>query len=130
MDESLLSGATSIDDIIRGSSASSVTKVKTNAPITTKGKSSGGTSAVIPIAAGLSAAAAAGIGAKAYMDSRNNNDMDEDDEIEDSEWSEEYSNDQYESDMGDAYLDDEEYGSQDNDLGYTARSSEELVELQ
>ena len=127
LDESLLGGATSIDDIIRNNS---VTKVKTNAPITTRGKSSGA-GAVIPIAAGLSAAAAAGIGAKAYMDSRNNNDMDEeDDEMEDGEWTEEYGDSQYEADMGDAYLDDEEYGFQASDTGYNARTSEELAELQ
>ena len=127
LDESLLSGSTSIDDIIRNNT---VTKVKTNAPITTKGKSSGA-STVIPLAAGLSAAAAAGIGAKAYMDSRNNNDMDEeDDEMEDEEWSEDYENGQNEADMGDEYLDNDEYGYQANDLGYNARSSEELAELQ
>ena len=42
----------------------------------------------------------------------------------------EYSDAPYEADMGDAYLDDDEYGYQATDLGYNARSSEELAELQ
>ena len=76
--------ATSIDDIIKGKS---YTKIPTsNAPIARPTTSSG--NAFIPIAAGLSAAAAAGLGAKAYMDRKNTNDNGEDDIYTD-DWSDE-----------------------------------------
>ena len=47
--------------------------------VTTKKKSSGGSS-VIPILGGLGAAAAVGVGAKIYMDNKKNNDNGEDDD--------------------------------------------------
>ena len=94
LDDSLIDGTTSINDILGGKS---VTKVKSNAPISGKSKYSSSSSKVIPLAAG---------------------------------WSEDYENGQNEADMGDEYLDNDEYGYQANDLGYNARSSEELAELQ
>lgn len=76
-------GKTSVDDIIKGSK---YTKIPTNTtPIKTT-SSSNGLGSVIPIAAGLSAAAAAGIGAKAYLDHKKNNDNDENDEFGAEEW--------------------------------------------
>ena len=74
LDESLLDGTTSISDILGGKS---ITKVKSNTPISGKSKISGSSSKVIPLAAGLTAAAAAGIGAKAYLDSRDREDENE-----------------------------------------------------
>ena len=50
-------------------------------PTTSKGNS------VIPVLAGLSAAAAAGIGAKAYMDRKKNNDNESDEEFKSEDWS-------------------------------------------
>ena len=50
--------------------------------VTTKKKSSSGSS-VIPILGGLGAAAAVGVGAKIYMDNKKNNDNGEDDDYND-----------------------------------------------
>lgn len=50
--------------------------------VTTKKKSSGGSS-VIPVLGGLGAAAAVGVGAKIYMDNKKNNDNGEDDDYAD-----------------------------------------------
>lgn len=123
--------ATSIDDVIKGNK---YTKIPTsNKPITTTTSESGGGSAVIPIVAGLSAAAAAGIGAKVYMDRKKNNDTGE--EIDTEEWSGE---DQIELDYTDDIQETENYLNDDDDYGYQAekaekydaRSSEELADLQ
>ena len=123
--------ATSIDDVIKGNK---YTKIPTsNKPITTTTSESGGGSAVIPIVAGLSAAAAAGIGAKVYMDRKKNNDTGE--EIDTEEWSGE---DQIELDYTDDIQETENYLDDDDDYGYQtekaekydARSSEELADLQ
>ena len=137
LDESLLDGTTSISDILDGKS---ITKVKTNAPISGKSRTNSSSSKVIPIAAGLSAAAAAGIGAKAYLDSRDNNDMDEEDEDEEFEevdWSDEnaMSAENYDQpiseDSGEDFELNEEnnYYTEDNN-SYSARNNEELAELQ
>jgi hypothetical protein len=89
----------------------------------------------IPIAAGLSAAAAAGIGAKAYMDRKKNNDFndDEDDDFETEEWSgdDESVNVDYD-DSSDTQLDnDDDYSYQaEPEEKYGARSNEELADLQ
>ena len=101
-----------------------------------KANSNGGASAVIPIAAGLSAAAAAGIGAKVFMDKKNNADNGEDDEFDTDDWSEdgqiEIDYDESEGSIADQYLNDEDdYGYQaDTGEKYGARSSEELADLQ
>ena len=130
----LTEGTTSIEDVIKGSK---VTKIPTSpSPVTTTSSSSG-SSAVIPIAAGLSAAA--GIGAKAYMDRKHNNDNGEDDEDEfdTDEWSGDDSVDiQYDEDTanGENYLDDDDdysyQATSNNEEKYDARSSEELADLQ
>ena len=104
---------------------------------TTSKKSTG---SVIPIAAGLSIAAAAGIGAKAYMDHKRNDEDEEydEDEYEDDDFeTEEWSGDEDTVEMNydepttqdDAYL--EEDGFYDNgEDSYTARSSTELADMQ
>lgn len=135
IDESLADVTTSIDDIVKGSK---YTKIPTSSkPISATSKSGGsGSSAVIPIAAGLSAAAAAGIGAKAYMDRKKNNDVDEeeDDNFETEEWSgeEDNSNIKYdESSDTQVYLDeDDDYSYQDDKETYDARTNDELADLQ
>ena len=70
---------TSIDDIIKGNKYS---KIPTSSkPIgRVQGESTGST--VIPISAGLSAAAAVGLGAKAYLDKKTKSDEDEEEDIE------------------------------------------------
>ena len=129
-------GTTSIEDVIKGSK---YTKIPTSSkPITTT--SSSGSSAVIPIAAGLSAAAAAGIGAKAYMDRKRNNDNGEDDEDEfdTDEWTGDDAvdiqyDDSSDTNAGENVLDaDDDYSYQpaEETEKYDARSSDELADLQ
>ena len=131
--DKLNDSTTSIEDVIKGSKYTKIPS--TPSPVTTQ-KSSGGSSAVIPIAAGLSAAAAAGIGAKAYMDRKKNNDNGEDEEEFDTdEWSGDDSVDiQYDdSSDNENYLDaddDYSYQSQESSEKYDARSSDELADLQ
>ena len=129
-------GKTSVDDIIKGSK---YTKIPTNnTPIN---KSSGnGLEAVIPIAAGLSAAAAAGIGAKAYLDHKKNNDNDDDYDEEEfgvEEWNGDENNIEIDYDDSsdtntEQYLDDDDdYDYQpESEEKYGARNSEELADLQ
>ena len=124
---------TSIDDIIKGNKYA---KVPTSSvPLSSKNRSSG--SAVIPIAAGLSAAAAAGIGAKAYIDHKKNSDND-DDEIYTDEWDGDENTDMEFTFGDDAvenkenYLDDEDdysYQAAMEDAGYVSASSDELTDL-
>ena len=131
--DTLADGTTSIEDVIKGSKYTKIPS--TPSPVTTS-QSSGGASAVIPIAAGLSAAAAAGIGAKAYMDRKKNNDNGEDeDEFDTDEWSGDDSVDiQYDdSSDNENYLDaddDYSYQAEDSSEKYDARSSNELADLQ
>ena len=140
---SAVKGATSIDDIVKGSK---YTKIPTSqTPITQK--NSGGLGSVIPIAAGLSAAAAAGIGAKAYLDHKKNNENDdadeefnvEDDNFETEEWNGDENNIEIDYDdssdtQTEQYLDDDEedfnsYESEPEEK-YGARTNEELADLQ
>lgn len=117
---------TPIDGIIK---KGDYTKIpKSDDPITTTSKSGG--SSVIPIAAGLSAAAAAGIGAKAYMDRKRNNDFDDDFESE--EWDGDENIDmKYDSGIeSQEYLDDNEDFGVEETQKYGARSSQELADLQ
>ena len=124
---------TSIDDIIKGNKYSKVPTSST--PLSPTSRSGG--SAVIPIAAGLSAAAAAGIGAKAYIDRKKNSDNGGDDDIYTEEWDGDEENDMefsYE-DTSEAdkenYLEDEDdlsYQAIEND-GYVARGNDELTDL-
>ena len=126
-----------LDNIIN---SSKYTKVPTSTSTTSKKK---GSSSVIPIAAGLSVAAAAGIGAKAYLDRKNNNEFDDE---EDEEYEGEYEDDSFESDDWNGNedpeagfqpdfsdpsqndLSDDYY--QDNGGSYSAKTSEELADLQ
>ena len=130
IEDMLSDSATSIDDVIKGSK---YTKIPTSSrPITST--SSGGGSAVIPVVAGLSAAGAAGIGAKVYMDRKNNTSNGED-EIETEEWSGEdkLNLDYDDSSDTEQYLDaDDDYGYQADDQieKYDARNNEELADLQ
>lgn len=130
--DTLTDSTTSIEDVIKGSKYTKIPS--TPSPVTTQKSGSG--SAVIPIAAGLSAAAAAGIGAKAYMDRKKNNDNGEDDEEFDTdEWSGDDSVDiQYDdSSDNENYLDaddDYSYQSEESSEKYDARSSDELADLQ
>ena len=73
------------DVIKEGNSYKLPTSTKPVAPTTTTSSKGNG---VIPVLAGLSAAAAAGIGAKAYMDRKNNRDNDEEEEFKAEDWSE------------------------------------------
>ena len=133
VEEAAKSNVTSIDDIIKGNK---YTKIPTsNKPITTgnQQKQSSGGGAVIPIAAGLSAAAAAGIGAKAYIDRKNSNDNGEDD-FDSEEWTgDEDSLEIDYSDSGnveaDTFDEDDDYGYQE-EVGYSARNNEELADMQ
>ncbi|MBQ6497429.1 MAG: hypothetical protein IJI58_01790 [Bacilli bacterium] len=101
-------------------------------PDTDTNKKSG--SSVIPIAAGLSAAAAAGLGAKAYMDHKRNNSDEEDDEFEADSWDEnEEVNDYYAgSSDSDTFDDDDEYLAHEPIVTekYDARTNDELADLQ
>ena len=137
LDGSLVDGTTSISDILNGKS---ITKVKSNAPISEKSKLGIGTSKVIPIAAGITAAAAAGIGAKTYLDSRGTDDADEeDDEFEDVDWSDEngleaqqYENqetDNIESNEDYELAEESNYYLEDENSSYKARNNNKLVEL-
>jgi len=129
--DELTETTTSIDDVIKGSK---YTKIPTSSkPITSSSSSSGG-GAVIPIAAGLSAAAAAGIGAKVYMDRKKNNENGEYDEIDTEEWSGEDTLDLDYDDSSDTSAtldDDDDYGYQATESEkYDARNNEELADLQ
>lgn len=70
---------TSIDDIIKGNKYS---KIPTSAKPLAKAQSGSTGSTVIPLSAGLSAAAAVGLGAKAYLDKKTRSEDEEEDDIE------------------------------------------------
>ena len=137
LDMDMEDSASSIDEIVKGSK---YTKIPTSSkPMTTTNKKS--SNSVIPIAAGLSVAAAAGIGAKAYMDRKRNNETgeyDDEDEYEDDDFSsEEWYQDDDTVDLNydepvtneDAYLEEEGF-NQNDDYSYTARSANELADVQ
>ncbi len=102
--------ASSIDDIIKGNKFK---KIPTSKKPINANKDSG-SSSVVPIAAGLTAAAAAGLGAKAYMDYKKNNEEDEDEDYD-----EEYSDDDFES---------EEWSENPDDIKVEEASTEEGLE--
>ena len=137
LDMDMEDSTSSIDEIVKGSK---YTKIPTSSkPMTTTNKKS--SNSVIPIAAGLSVAAAAGIGAKAYMDRKRNNETgeyDDEEEYEDDDFSSEewYQDDdtvEVNSDEPvtneDAYLEEEGF-NQNDDYSYTARSANELADVQ
>lgn len=76
-----------VDEIVGGNKYTKIPTATISKVATTTTTKSG--NSVIPVLAGISAAAAAGIGAKAYMDRKKNSDN-SDSDIEVSEWSEEY----------------------------------------
>lgn len=126
----------SIKNVIDNSKTHTTTIPKSNTPINSNTKSGGGGSSVIPIAAGLTAAAAAGLGAKAYLDRKNNNDNGSSDEINTDEWTGDESVDiKYDdsSDNQEATLDaddDYTYQSSDENEKYDAKANNELTDLQ
>ena len=70
---------TSIDDIIKGNKYS---KIPTSAKPIAKAQAGSTGSTVIPLSAGLSAAAAVGLGAKAYLDKKTRSEEEEEEDIE------------------------------------------------
>ena len=116
----------SIEDIIQ---RGRTTKIPTSSvPIQPTVKSTG--NGVIPIAAGLSAAAAAGIGAKAYIDHKNNSSYDD---IDTEEWSEDDSLleiDENNENESEELSEEDEYTHQEETEKYGARSNDELADLQ
>lgn len=120
----------SLDSVINGSK---LTKIPTATTPTTVRKKGG--SSVIPIAAGLSAAAAAAIGAKAYIDHKNNNDFDEDDDDEDDsfeedEWYDDGDTVDVEYTEADKSEDLSQESYQDEDNSYSAKTHDELADLE
>lgn len=103
------------------------TKISTPTTTTSKGNS------VIPIAAGISAAAAAGLGAKAYLDRKKNNENGEDDDFGTEEWSEgDNINLEYEEPKDDEqYLDDDyAYETTEPVERYGAKTNDELADIE
>ena len=124
---------TSEDVIVEGNSYKLPTSSKPSTPTNTTTNSGGGNSA-IPVLAGLAAAAAAGIGAKAYIDRKNNRDNEEDGEFKAEDWSGdtdmsmEY---QEPEDRNAETLDYDEPGYQEEETErYGARSNQDMENLQ
>ena len=116
----------SINDIIK---KGKYTKIpESSVPIQQKTKSTG--NAVIPVAAGISAAAAAGIGAKAYMDHKNNSTSD--DEIDTEDWSEDDSLleiEENDSNTNEELSSEDEYSYQQETEKYSTRDTSEITEM-
>ena len=126
-DSSLIDDASdSIEDIIQ---RGRTTKIPTSSvPIQPTVKSTG--NSVIPIAAGLSAAAAAGIGAKAYIDHKNNSISNDDIDTED--WSEDDSLLEVEdnnSNTNEELSTEDEYSYQQSTEKYSTRDTSEITEI-
>ena len=123
---------TSIEDVIKDN----YTKIPSSSePITSSTSKGKGT--IIPVIAGLSAATAAGIGAKAYLDRKQNNENDEVEELETDDWSGEEKLDlEYDDNkVPVAYLDDDDDEEEDTmeeqqPERYDAKTNEELADLQ
>ena len=128
-DETAPSSEMPDDEIVKGNE---YTKIPTSdTPIETKNKSG---NSFIPIAAGLSAAAAAGIGAKAYMDRKNNNDNGEDD-FTSEEWDGDEStisdyNTGNKVEIQEDTLEEDPINDNVEPEKYGARNNEELVDIQ
>ena len=128
-DETAPSSEMPDDEIVKGNE---YTKIPTSdTPIETKHKSG---NSFIPIAAGLSAAAAAGIGAKAYMDRKNNNDNGEDD-FTSEEWDGDEStisdyNTGNKVEIQEDTLEEDPINDNVEPEKYGARNNEELVDIQ
>lgn len=120
------------EDVIKpGNTYKLPTSTKPTATTTTT--SSGGSS-VIPVLAGLGAAAAAGIGAKAYIDRKNNRDNDEEDEeFKAEDWSDDNSiNVEYQEPIEneEQTLDFDDTPEVEEPEKYGARTHQELENLQ
>ncbi len=118
---------TSIDEIIKNN----YTKIPTSEEPILSSKSKG-KSTLIPVIAGLSAAAAAGIGAKAYLDRKENNENEKSDGIETEDWSGEDTLDlEYDDNkIPVAFLDDDDDDEEStNPEKYGAKNIEELADL-
>ena len=119
---------------------SKVTKIPTVTPSTPTKETSGGGggSRIIPIAAGIGAAAAAGLGAKAYLDRKENTDNGEDDdwnsEVDEGNKPMDISYEDNDISDNESVLDeDDEYTSTDEEEiveRYDARANDELADLQ
>ncbi len=120
---------TSVEDIVRGNKYSKIPRSSEIIAPKTPTKSSGGNS-FIPITAGISAAAAAGIGAKAFLDRKKNSDNDM---FEDNNWDEDDSIDISTDDTSkEELLTDEDtysYNSEKTEK-YGAKNNEELADIQ
>ena len=103
-------------------------------PATTTTTTSSGGSSVIPVLAGLGAAAAAGIGAKAYIDRKNNRDNDEEaEEFKAEDWSaDENINVEYQEPIEneEQTLDFDDTPEVEEPEKYGARTHQELENLQ
>ena len=128
---------TSIKNVIDNSKIHTTTIPKSNTPISSDTKSGGGGSSVIPISAGLTAAAAAGLGAKAYLDRKNNNDNGSSDEINTDEWTGDESvdikyDDSSDNQEGNTLDADDDYSYQpaEETEKYDAKANNELMDLQ
>lgn len=132
--------STGLEDNLSGSFSELIggneyTNIPTSsAPITATTTTSGQKNSVIPVIAGLGAAAVAGLGTKAYLDKKDNNASSES-EVDAEEWEEDSLNVDYNEAMEQdsdylspsdeyAYTDDEEAGS------YEAVNSSELASMQ
>ena len=124
---------TSEDVIVEGNSYKLPTSSKPATPTNTTTNSGGGNSA-IPVLAGLAAAAAAGIGAKAYIDRKNNRDNEESEEFKAEDWSGDTDmNMEYQEpeDRNAETLDYDEPGYQEEETErYGARSNQDMENLQ
>lgn len=89
-------------------------------------------SPVVPVVAGLTIAAAAGIGAKAYMDHQKNNDNGEEEKVD--PYDDYYQDDEYTTNANTVDVEyDDSYGDENTvaeEGSYTARSSDELADMQ
>ena len=116
----------SIDEIINGTT--NYTKIPTSSIPIAKPTSSSKGNAFIPIAAGLSAAAAAGLGAKAYLDRKKNGDNGEEEEYED-DWTDtdNIEIDEDQTTYHEEYLNDDYNNTEEK---YDAKTNEELADIQ
>jgi len=112
----------SIEDIIKNGRYVNIPT--SSVPIQPTSMSKG--NSVIPVTAGLSAAAAAGIGAKAYIDNKNNNY----DEIDTEEWNEDDNLLEIDENEDKEQSSEDEYDYEEETEKYGARNNEEILDLQ
>ena len=127
LDDLVEDAATSIDEIVNGTKT--YTKIPTSSTPLNKPTSTKKGNSFIPIAAGLSAAAAAGLGAKAYLDHKNNNDNGEEEEDYEDDWTdaEDIEIDEDQTSYHEQYLNDDYNNVEEK---YDAKTQEDLAEIQ